>query len=72
MCMSCVSNADFALTSGILGAASLRVGVRRLLPEAPRWTRRVSDEEAATFLASLAPERGARVLDDAARDLAAR
>jgi hypothetical protein len=55
MCMGCMTNADFVLTSGIVGAASIRVGVRRLLPGAPRWTRKVSDEEAAGFLASLDP-----------------
>ena len=53
--MSCVTSADAALTGGILGVASLRVGVRRLLPNPPRWTRRVSDAEADAFVASLAP-----------------
>jgi hypothetical protein len=55
MCMSCVTNADAALTGGILGAASLRVGIRRLLPNPPRWARRVSDAEAQAFVASLSP-----------------
>jgi len=53
-----MSNADFVVTSGILGAASLRVGARQLLPRAPRWTRRVSDDEASEFVASLAPSSG--------------
>jgi hypothetical protein len=43
------------VTSGILGAASMRVGVRRFLPRAPRWARKVTDAEAAAFVASLAP-----------------
>lgn len=55
MCMGCMSNADFVVTSGILGAASLRVGARQLLPRAPRWARRVTDDEASEFVASLAP-----------------
>lgn len=55
MCLSCFSNADFALTSGLLGAASLRVGARQLLPRARQWARPVSDEEAAAFVASLRP-----------------
>jgi hypothetical protein len=55
MCMGCMANADFAVTSGILGAASLRVGVRRFLPSAPPWTRKVTDREADDFVASLTP-----------------
>jgi hypothetical protein len=55
MCMGCMTNADFVLTSGVLGAASMRVGVRRFLPRAPRWARKVSDAEAAAFVASLDP-----------------
>lgn len=55
MCMGCMANADFAVTSGILGAASLRVGARRFLPKAPRWSRKVTDREAEDFLASLTP-----------------
>lgn len=55
MCMGCMANADFAVTSGILGAASLRVGARRFLPNAPRWARKVTDREADEFVASLAP-----------------
>jgi hypothetical protein len=50
-----MANADFVLTSGVLGAASLRVGARQLLPRAPRWTLKVSDDEAASFVASLSP-----------------
>jgi hypothetical protein len=55
MCMGCASNADFLVTSGVLGAASLRVAARRVLPTTPRWARRVSDEEAAGFVSSLQP-----------------
>jgi hypothetical protein len=55
MCMGCMTNADFVVTSGILGAASMRVGARRFLPRAPRWARKVSDAEAAAFVASLDP-----------------
>jgi hypothetical protein len=55
MCMGCASNADFLVTSGILGAASLRVAARRVLPTTPRWARKVSDEEAAGFVSSLQP-----------------
>jgi hypothetical protein len=50
-----MSNADFVVTSGILGAASLRVGARQLLPRAPRWARKVTEDEADAFVASLAP-----------------
>jgi hypothetical protein len=56
MCMGCMSNADFVVTSGLLGAASLRVGARQLLPRAPRWARKVSDGEAHQFVASLVPQ----------------
>jgi hypothetical protein len=55
MCMGCMTNADFVLTSGMLGAASIRVGARRFLPRSPRWARKVTDAEAAAFVASLAP-----------------
>ena len=60
MCMGCMSNADFVVTSGILGAASLRVGARQLLPRAPRWARRVTDSEANEFVASLVAARNNR------------
>jgi hypothetical protein len=53
MCMGCASNADFIVTSGILGGASLRVAARRFLPTTPRWARRVSDGEAQAFVAGL-------------------
>lgn len=33
MCMQCMANGDFLLTSGILGVASARVGLRRFRPE---------------------------------------
>jgi hypothetical protein len=29
MCMSCVANADLAVTGGVLGAATLRLRLRR-------------------------------------------
>lgn len=67
-----MNNADFLLTSGIVGAASARVGLRRFLPRAPRWTRKVTDEEAQGFMASLAPRAPARPSDDATRVLADR
>jgi hypothetical protein len=50
-----MANADFVLTSGVLGAASLRVGARQLLPRGPRWKGKVTDEETASFVASLSP-----------------
>jgi hypothetical protein len=67
MCMGCMANADFAVTSGLLGAASLRVGVRRFLPKAPRWSRKVTDREASEFVASLAPRTGSDSLVPAPR-----
>jgi hypothetical protein len=50
-----MANGDFVLTSGILGAASVRAGLHRYLPWLPRAPRKVTDEEARAFLASLAP-----------------
>lgn len=55
MCMGCMANADFALTSGILGAASVRVGLRRYLPGQLLRRRRVTDQEVCDFVASLEP-----------------
>lgn len=55
MCMGCMANGDFLLTSGILGAASVRVGLRRYLPGLPTWPRKVTDAETSEFVASLAP-----------------
>lgn len=55
MCMGCMTNADFVLTSGLLGAAGVRVGARQLFHGANRWTRKVTDEEALAFVDSLAP-----------------
>lgn len=52
MCAGCMNNADMLLTSGIIGAASIRVGARRFLPTR-RWTRPVTDGEAADFVASI-------------------
>jgi len=64
MCTGCMANADFVLTGGILGAASLRVGARQLLPRSPRRTRKVTDEEAASFVASLRAAPPERPLTD--------
>jgi len=49
-----MANGEFVLTSGILGAASLRVGLRQLLPGVLQSNRKVTDEEATDFVASLA------------------
>ena len=56
MCMGCMGNADFLLTGGILGAASLRVTARRFL-SAPgrRHAHKVTDAEVEAFIGSLAP-----------------
>lgn len=54
MCMGCMSNADFLVTGGMVGAAGVRVGVRRLMSTPARWTRKVTDDEAQEFVASLA------------------
>ncbi|MGK2948738.1 MAG: hypothetical protein ACSLFP_09200 [Acidimicrobiales bacterium] len=56
MCMGCASNADFIVTSGILGGASLRVAARRFLPVTPQWARKVTDEEANAFVAEVSAE----------------
>lgn len=64
MCMGCMANGDFLLTSGILGAASVRVGLRRYLPGLPTWPRKVSDDEALDFVASLAPTAEPKRNDD--------
>jgi hypothetical protein len=49
-----MANADFVLTSGILGAASMRVGARRFLPGGFQRPGKVTDDEA--FVDSLAPK----------------
>ena len=52
MCAGCMGTADFLLTGGVLGVASLKVAGRRLLPG--RGDRgRVTDAEAAAFVARL-------------------
>jgi hypothetical protein len=65
MCMGCMSNADFLVTGGMVGAAGVRVGVRRLASTPARWARKVTDEEAQEFVASLTgarePERAGAV-----------
>lgn len=58
MCMGCMNTADFVVTGGILGAASVRVGARRLLSAPGRWASKVTDTEAADFVASLEPHTG--------------
>ena len=55
VCMGCMANGEFVLTSGILGAASLRVGLRQLLPGGLQSSWKVSDDEATDFAASLVP-----------------
>ncbi len=55
MCMGCMGNADFLLTGGIVGAASVRVAARSLLPTFVRAPRKVSAEEVSEFLAGLQP-----------------
>jgi hypothetical protein len=55
MCMGCMGNADFLLTGGIVGAASLRVAARSALPGVIRRPRKVSDGEVSEFLAGLQP-----------------
>ena len=56
--MGCMANGDFLLTSGILGAASVRVGLRRYLPGLPTRPRKVTDDEVSAFMASLARATG--------------
>ena len=61
MCAGCMGTADFLLTGGVLGAASLRVAGRRLLPAwRDRGDGKVTDAEADAFLtrlrAGVAPE----------------
>lgn len=53
MCAGCMGTADFLFTSGVLGAASLKVAGRRLLPGNPRRDRKVTDAEADEFVARL-------------------
>jgi hypothetical protein len=55
MCMGCMANADFVMTSGILGAASMRVGARRYLPGGFRRPSKVTDDEVQAFVDSLTP-----------------
>lgn len=55
MCVGCMSSAEFVVASGAVTLGGIRLGLRALLPETPRFLRRVSDEEAAAFLASYAP-----------------
>lgn len=55
MCMGCMSNADFLVTGGVMSIASLRIGLRRILPVTPAFARPVTDLEAEAFVASLSP-----------------
>lgn len=52
MCAGCMGTADFLLTSGVLGAASLKVAGRRLLPGRP-GRGKVTDAEADAFITRL-------------------
>ena len=58
MCMGCMSHADFLVTSGALSVSGLRIGLRALLPVTPAFARKVTEDEAAAFVASLAPSPG--------------
>lgn len=49
-----MSSAEFVVASGAVTLGGIRLGLRALLPETPRFLRKVSDEEAAAFLASYA------------------
>ena len=54
MCAGCMGTADFLLTGGVLGAASLKVAGRRLLPGGrDRSSTKVTDAEADAFVARL-------------------
>ncbi|MGV3758639.1 MAG: hypothetical protein ACO1PW_03735 [Actinomycetota bacterium] len=54
MCAGCMGTADFLLTGGVLGAASLRVAGRRLLPGGrARGSGKVTDAEAQAFVTRL-------------------
>ena len=65
MCMGCMSNVDFLVTGGALSVASVRIGLRRLLPVTPAFARKVSDQEAQAFMASLGPASTLYVSPDA-------
>lgn len=66
MCAGCMGTADFLLTGGMLGAASLKVAGRRLVP-GWRGRGKVTDAEAEAFVArvSTPPSPAARPVDDA-------
>lgn len=71
MCMGCMGNADFLLTGGILGAASLRVTARRFLSvPGRRHASKVTEAEVEAFIGSLAPG-GPATSDDAGPDASA-
>jgi|GEM_PF-6311673 len=54
MCAGCMGTADFLLTGGVLGAASLKVAGRRLLPGGrDRGRGKVTDAEAEAFITRL-------------------
>lgn len=54
MCAGCMGTADFLLTGGVLGAASLKVAGRRLLPGGrDRGRGKVTDAEADAFITRL-------------------
>lgn len=52
MCAGCMGTADFLLTGGVIGAASLKVAGRRLVPSR-RGRGKVTDDEADAFVARL-------------------
>jgi hypothetical protein len=54
MCVGCMNSAEFVVASGAVTLGGLRLGLRALLPETPAFLRKVSDDEAAAFLASYA------------------
>lgn len=49
-----MNNAEFVVASGAMTVAGLRLGLRSLLPDPPAFLRKVSDDEAAAFLAAYA------------------
>lgn len=59
-----MNSAEFVVASGAVTLGGIRLGLRALLPETPRFLRKVSDDEAAAFLASYAaPDEPAVAVD---------
>lgn len=66
MCAGCMGTADFLLTGGVLGAASLKVAGRRLVPGwRDRGRGKVTDAEADAFITRL--QRSAEGAEEADR-----